>query len=311
MTTLLQKIPLRRLITNRTVKWHPHNYLRLHQTSTPKKTSLKTYKINPIVTMDSEQPENTSPLPQPLQEYIKQSMKYKERSHKTLEEVHKPGLELIPPTTTQITSNQPCFDVIFIGDSMLERLKTTGQNTNLHNLPRSFNLGVGGDKIENVLYRLHTGYISLLENRPTKLWVVHIGTNNLRPKKGLRESGPSDYENFKVLIETLMLLCPGSKVLVTGLFPRKDISDELVRASNEKLRESLDELAKESLIAGNSLPESGPGADTLFWADPTETISTDMLVDHVHLDEEGYKLWDESLYPRILEILGLGEPEPL
>ncbi|KAF3188055.1 hypothetical protein TWF225_003832 [Orbilia oligospora] len=313
MNTSFQRIALRRFSVKDTIKWHPHNYRRLHQIPfTPKKPAFKAYKMNSAATMDPEQPESTSPLPQPLQELIKQSMKYKERSHKTLEEVHKPGLELIPPTFDTQTPNQTSsFDVIFIGDSMLERLKSTGQNTGLHNLPRSFNLGVGGDKIENVLYRLHTGYIPLLADRPTKLWVVHIGTNNLRPKKGLRDSDPSDYANFRILIETLRVLCPGSKVLVTGLFPRKDVSDELVRASNEKMKETLDELDRTSLMVSGSFAEPGPGVGRLFWMDPTENINTDVLVDHVHLNEDGYTLWDESLYPRILEILALEEAGPL
>ncbi|RVD89691.1 uncharacterized protein DFL_000688 [Arthrobotrys flagrans] len=260
-------------------------------------------------TPNSEQTGNPSPLPNALREYIKESMKFKERSHKTLEEIHRPDLELIPPIPQN--PNGTCFDVIFIGDSMIERLKTTGQNTRLHNFPRSFNLGVGGDKIENVLYRLHTGYISLLENRPTKLWVVHIGTNNLRPRKGLRDSNPNDSENFRVLVQTLRLLCPGSKVLVTGLFPRKDVDDELVRVSNGKLKESLDGLDKSPSLSRDSLPEPVLEVEPLFWEEPAETINTDVLVDHVHLNEEGYRLWDESLYPRILEILALGEPEPL
>ncbi|KAK6336972.1 hypothetical protein TWF718_009760 [Orbilia javanica] len=279
-------------------------YRQFHQTPVIlEKSPYKTYAMDQ--SESSVQAEGPSYLPQGLQEYIKESMKYKERSHKTLEEVHKPGLEQIPPTPPN--SNETCFDVIFIGDSMLERLKTTGQNTRLHNLPRSFNLGVGGDKIENVLYRLHTGYISLLANRPPKLWVVHIGTNNLRPKKGLRDSGPSDYENFQILIQTLWILCPGSKVLVTGLFPRRDVDDSLVQASNRGLEASLDELGRGLKAIRDSLPEPGLYSETgaLFWAEPTGAINTEVLVDHVHLNEEGYNLWDESLYPRILEILAL------
>ncbi|KAK6343516.1 hypothetical protein TWF730_011106 [Orbilia blumenaviensis] len=285
--------------------YYKFNQRTFHQTAsfpTARRTSFKPHKMNE--TVPNEQQESS--FPKQLRESIVNSMKYKERSHQTLEEVHKPGLESIPPVTND--SDPPCFDVIFIGDSMLERLKTTGKNTKLHNLPRSFNLGVGGDKVENVLYRLHTGYISLLERRPTKLWVVHIGSNNLRPKKGLKDSDPSDYSNFALLIKTLRVLSPKSKVLVTGLFRRKDISDEIIRTTNEKLARVLCDL--------DSLPDRVPGTSSnaavesgrLLWEKPTEAVNTDLLADHVHLNEEGYQLWDESMYLRILEILG--EPAP-
>ncbi|KAK6525900.1 hypothetical protein TWF281_010944 [Arthrobotrys megalospora] len=280
--------------TQSTLNWR--DYYRLHQTITTarriKNPVLKLYKMDQIVNSDQAQ----SPLTETLHASITRSMKYKERSATTLEDVHKPGLESITPITKP--SDTPSFDVIYIGDSMLERLKTTGENTKLHNLPRSFNLGVGGDKIENVLYRLHTGYISLLQNRPTKLWVVHIGTNNLKPKKPLKGSESGDYSNFKILMQAISTLCPDSKVLVTGLFRRKDVGDEFVQVSNEGLKAVVDSMNQESKEYGP------PAADRFYWAEPTGAINTDVLVDHVHLNEEGYRLWDESLYPRILELLG-------
>ncbi|KAK6507704.1 hypothetical protein TWF481_006127 [Arthrobotrys musiformis] len=295
-----------RRFTRLTANKSRYSYRQLHQIPFLK-TAPKSQKIKMASTAaeNSTQTED-SPLPQFLQEYIKSSMKYKERSHQTLEQIHRPALEAIPQDPTQ-----PAFDVIFIGDSMIERLKTTGQKTNLHNFPRSFNLGVGGDKIENVLYRLHTGYIPLLAQRSTKLWVVHIGTNNLRMKKGLRDTEPSDYWNFRVLIQTLWYLSPGSKILVTGIFRRKDIGDKLIETANEKLKENLEELSKDpTSMTRTSLPELEPDNTTFFWQEPDEAIGFDVLEDHAHLNKEGYRLWDESIYPRVLEILALGESKP-
>lgn len=68
---------------------------------------------------------------------------------------------------------------------MLETLKTTGTSTKIAQLPCTFNAGVGGDKIENVLYRLGTlNMMSKLESHSARLVVVMVGTNNL--KKALK-----------------------------------------------------------------------------------------------------------------------------
>jgi lysophospholipase L1-like esterase len=45
--------------------------------------------------------------------------------------------------------------------------------------------------------------------------------------------------------------------------------------------------------------------ERISWVEATVGITKDRLVDHVHLDEEGYRIWDETLYPRIEELLGV------
>lgn len=87
-------------------------------------------------------------------------MKFKARSHDTYLETHPPELKLKP--------TEP-IEIVLIGDSILERLKTTGVHTRTAELLLSFNAGGGGDKTENVLFRLDLGMLSLLEERNVKL----------------------------------------------------------------------------------------------------------------------------------------------
>jgi hypothetical protein len=77
------------------------------------------------------------------------SGKYKERSNQTHDTVHAPLLAQQP--------SKPIW-CLLLGDSMLERLKTTGAHTQLAQIGYAdvFNAGVGGDRIQNVLYRLGT-----------------------------------------------------------------------------------------------------------------------------------------------------------
>ena len=72
-------------------------------------------------------------------------MRFKARSYETYHETYL--LELKAKATGPV-------EIVFIVDSMLERLKSTGVHTGTSELQSSFNVGVGGDKIENVLFRL-------------------------------------------------------------------------------------------------------------------------------------------------------------
>jgi lysophospholipase L1-like esterase len=125
------------------------------------------------------------------------------------------------------------------------------------------------------------------------LWVVHAGTNNLVPKKGLRDS---DRDALRVLVRALLTLNPkgeGSRVLVTGLFYRRDeITKELVDRANDKIRDVVRELAEEF------------GRDRVrILAAPQSFDPGKHLQDHVHLTPEGYKLWMTQLVPAVVASL--------
>jgi lysophospholipase L1-like esterase len=211
-----------------------------------------------------------------FQKLLQAELKYKARSHNTYQSTHAPELNAEPKVE---------INTVLIGDSMLERLKNTGRNTRLAQLPSSFNAGVGGDKIENVLYRLDLGLMSQLETRNVKLWVVMIGTNNL--KKALKKV---EVERYRLLLQALLRISPTSRILCCEIFKRKDIVDYHVKESNRAIRGVLEEM-------------NGNLGEKIFWVEAPEGVTKERLVDHVHLDKEGYRLWDELLYARVEELL--------
>lgn len=209
-----------------------------------------------------------------LRALISLHSKYKARSHETHRSQHLP---LIAPSN---------FEFILIGDSMIERFETTGSSTRIANLPTSLKVGVGGDKIENVLYRLDIGLLEALQDHNTKFWVLAVGTNNLG-KKGLKDI---DLERYRVLLRALLGIAEGSKVLACEIFRRDDISDEAVAESNRLLREVVVKVNVEV------------GDDRVIWSDAPVEITKDLREDHVHLNEEGYGIWSEALYKRLDEL---------
>ncbi|KAK4143157.1 SGNH hydrolase-type esterase domain-containing protein [Dichotomopilus funicola] len=267
---------------------------------------------------------------EPIITDLRRISKYKVRSHDTSENSHIP---LLHSQTKDAPENGPT--VVLIGDSMLERMLTTGKGVNfvepwpshamltddtlgrvnlgretkpeVTRLNRVFNAGVGGDKIQNVAYRLAgtpatdggdgeeqekllPGLLPMLAACGTvKLWVVHMGANNLNPKRGL---SATDLAALQTLISALGRVNEGkNKVLVTGLTHRKDISRELVVAANVGI---------ETMVKGLDA-EIGP-ARVLFARAPA--VDTEKhLDDHVHLNLEGYRLWAEQLVVEVVDSL--------
>lgn len=194
---------------------------------------------------------------------------------------------------------------------MLERLKTTGKNTRLGQLDVSWNAGCGGDTNSNVVYRLSNeqGFYKILKSDQAleqkkggeekkcniKVWILASGTNNLHPKRGLREA---DVESWKVLVQACLRIAPGSKVLACDMFYRKDVEDELVDRGNEMLREVVGEINSEM---ETSMQDGEKCEGRVTWVEVRHLICRDMLEDHVHLNEEGYEMWDRVLWPHVAE----------
>lgn len=221
----------------------------------------------------------------------RQLSRYKERSQQTLRDIHLPLINSVSRTPR----------IMLLGDSMLERLTTTGQspslqpwpsehllsrlelsriNSNralearniLHRVSAVFNAGCGGDKIENMLYRLVGDEEASSDEAPTKdeqeqcsrsledalskrqtqvkLWVIHAGTNNLHKVKGLSEASLSA---MQVLLTTLLhISAPETHILVTALFYRKDIRNDLVDQANTRLKELVEGLAMQTASSPTS-----------------------------------------------------------
>jgi hypothetical protein len=242
-----------------------------------------------------------------------------------------------------------------LGGSNIERMSTTGQWETLRPWPSKSmfpdsnidalnagpgdkaarvcrksgvaNFGCGGDKIENVLYRVigdQSHDLKGLANKlypagnssarqpasGPKLWVIHAGTNNLHPKKGLNSKS---LEAMEVLLRTLYhLTYPGPRFLLTGLFYRTDIPDDLVYKANVALEAIVVKIQQEFPGVPQS-PEQihgGQGNDLTpqpqlfeFLEAPEMNPAGGWLDDHVHLNQEGYRIWMEKLVPKVNQLL--------
>jgi hypothetical protein len=195
-----------------------------------------------------------------FRQLIHGSMKSTYRSHDAHNEIHLPVLSQNPALP---------FTTVLIGDSMIERLQTTGSSTRIARLPSSFNAGVSGDRIENVLYRFDLGLFTSLKNRGIKLWVLMIGTNHIGKKKGLKKK---ELDAYRVLVQALLRIAPQSRILVCEIFQRKDIDNGNIERANLMLKELIGEINKQL------------DGENVFWVDaPGGVKNEEHLVDHAHL----------------------------
>ncbi|KUJ22128.1 SGNH hydrolase [Mollisia scopiformis] len=204
---------------------------------------------------------------------LRSNMLPKPRSLTTHQETHTPSL--FSPTRPPITT-------LLIGDSMFERFKTTGIHTRIaQSGSQTFNAGVGGDKVENVLYRLDLGLLDLLskQDEKIKICIVMVGTNNLGKKTPLK------VDKYRLLVQALLRI--SDRVLCCEIFKRKDIEYSVVEESNRMLREMIGDV-------NTNLKD-----ERVRWLEAPPEIGMERLVDHVHLDEEGYGIWDKVLWERI------------
>ena len=228
-----------------------------------------------------------------LDQLINQRARFKQRSYDTHTSTHQPQLE----SSTENISSASQIDIVLLGDSMFERFKNTGKYTQIGQLqyPQVFNAGVGGDKIENVLYRMDLGLLRLLKPKNPKIIVLQLGTNNLQRKRGLERRHLDDY--YLLLQALLVTFSTQTQILVTGLFNRKDVDEQCITQSNMDLEELVTRVNTEEMEKGI---QQGP---RIQWTEPSKMIGLEHLADNVHLTINGYQIWSEILYPKMQEML--------
>lgn len=182
-------------------------------------------------------------------------------------------------------------DLVFIGDSITH-------NWEQHNKPlwdefwgkyHALNLGYGGDRTENVLWRLQHGEI---DGIAPKVAVMMIGTNNT----GFRMEDPQLlYAGIKRDIQEIQKHLPHTKILLLAIFPRGEKADDGQRMNNEKVNALLPKLADGKRVFFLNINKA-------FLA-PDGTLSKDIMPDLLHPNGEGYKIWQREMQPTLDKLM--------
>lgn len=178
-------------------------------------------------------------------------------------------------------------ELIFIGDSITARWPEELVKQNFGKY-RYVNLGIGGDWVQNVLWRVLNG---VLDQVHPKVIVLMVGTNNL-----FHRFTPDEIaEGVAAILKALHEKAPGSKVLVEGILPGgrsiKEPRNELIRQTNAKIALLADNKTVFYLDVGDKLLE------------PDGSITEAVMPDKLHVAMPGYVIWLEALTPTLTKLL--------
>ncbi|WP_062063543.1 putative glycoside hydrolase [Cellvibrio sp. OA-2007] len=183
------------------------------------------------------------------------------------------------------------IDLLFIGDSITQGWEKEGAPVWEKNYAtrNAFAIGFGGDRTENVLWRLQHGAV---ENMSPKLVVMMIGTNNT----GHRQENPATTAaGIKNLLNELQQRLPNSKILLLAVFPRDEKPDGELRQINNGV---------------NAIIKGFVDNKKIFFADINSVFLTkkgvltkDIMPDLLHPNEQGYELWAAALEPHLQRLL--------
>lgn len=200
-----------------------------------------------------------------------QTPKWKERTATT----HARHIEIIQKRT-ELRSNA----ILFLGDSMMERWLTTGKSFWTNELAKYpiMNAGVGGDRIENLLWRITTNP-GILDVASYSTIFLMIGTNNI--EKSRPESVATAIQS---ILQTIFDKQPNVKrVILYGLTLRSDVPHHKIADLNRLLAE----LCARSTFDGR----------LTFTSFSEKLVDDRYFDDRVHLSRLGYEYWLTELMP--------------
>ena len=189
-------------------------------------------------------------------------------------------------------------ELVFIGDSITQGWEKEGSEVWQRHYAgyHALDLGFGGDRTENVLWRLQHGE---LDGLAPKVVVLMIGTNNT----GHRAEDPATTAaGIKRLIEEIRQRLPDTKVLLLAVFPRGEKPDDPQRGINERVNR---------IIAGEA-----DGRSVYFLninaalTEPDGTLSKDVMPDLLHPNAKGYEIWQREMQPLLQKLLGRSPASP-
>jgi lysophospholipase L1-like esterase len=179
------------------------------------------------------------------------------------------------------------IDVILIGDSITDYGQMVPRYKYHFGNRKVLNMGQGGDRTQNVLWRLQNGEVDGIQ---PKIAFLMIGTNNI----GRGESPEDAVLGIKTLLAELEKRLPKTKVVLFSIFPR---AGEIMK-SVDKVNAQLPALADGQRVVHVDLGH--------LYRNPDGTVIESRFGrDKLHLNDEGYRVWWENMEPFLSAALGV------
>ena len=184
------------------------------------------------------------------------------------------------------TAKKGDIDVLLIGDSITDYGQRVPFYKHYFGGRKVLNMGQGGDRTQNVLWRLQNGEVEGLQ---PKIAFLMIGTNNL----GRGETPEDTVLGIQTVLAELGQRLPNTKVVLFSIFPR---AGEIME-SVDKVNAQLPALADGQRVVHVDLGHVFRNPDGTL-------IESRFGRDKLHLNDEGYRVWWENMEPLLAGALG-------
>ena len=176
---------------------------------------------------------------------------------KSLNKKQAPQNVIIGNSIIHFWAGEPAYQKVSGADSWKKYFEPLGMQ----------NMGFGWDRVENVLWRMYHGE---LDGYNTKHVIVMIGTNNLQ-----LNTDNEIITGLKLLLEAIKLRQPKATILLSGIFPRRDMEKRVTTIN----------AAYAKLAADLKVVYINPGKVLL---NPSGKIEESLFSDGLHPNEKGY-----------------------
>lgn len=176
-------------------------------------------------------------------------------------------------------------DLVFVGDSITDGWRGDPQRAIFEDYfgrYRPYNIGIGGDETQHVLWRIQHGE---LDGLSPKLVVLMIGTNNLANANRMTPDETAD--GVAAVVDAIRAKLPGSKILLLGIFPRANRSDDPLRVAVTTTNRLIARLGDQKTVFYRDI-----GASML---ERDGTLSGAVMPDYLHPNAKGYQLWADAV----------------
>lgn len=189
-------------------------------------------------------------------------------------------------------------DLIMIGDSITQAWEKQRSYPQNFAPSKVLNLGYGGDRTQNALWRLQNGEVDGLS---PKLVTIMLGTNNIT-----RDTPAEIAQGVKAVVKELRARLPESEIALLSVFPRDHPRSPGDREETEALNALLPEIATQEKVSFYNVDQ--------HFLNPDGSLNAALYHrDFLHLSNEGYQAWEQILSPLIkkagLELVPTEKPQ--
>jgi lysophospholipase L1-like esterase len=179
-------------------------------------------------------------------------------------------------------------ELLFLGDSITEGWPEPTWEKHFSRY-KPANFGIGGDRTENLLWRLQNGASGQLDPRVV---VLMIGVNNYGFEN---DSAETVFLGVKTIIEQVKSSFGRAQIVLLGVLPYGELAGTEGRRVVTETNALLAGLNKEPRVSFHDIGAA--------FEQPDGSISADVMADFLHPTEAGYDIFAEQLDPILSDLL--------